>query len=762
MKECLACRRCHDDQRALCPDDGANLEETFAGSPVLDEKYLLLERLGRGGMGRVYKARHLGLGRVMAVKLLEPKLLGDERSRARFEREAAVLGRLEHPHVVAVSDFGVDRPRRIPYLAMAHLEGSSLAERLRRDGPLTPAEAIALLGQVAEAVDSAHGAGILHRDLKPSNVFWVEDGAGRGEARVLDFGLARFFDDSELTPALESQGADGAESRVDGSELTAAGELPGTPGYVAPEVLAGAEATPAADVYALGVLAFTALAGRPPTAAEARGSPRPSAVCPQLPGELDAPLLSALDPVPERRPPSAGAFVTGLETAYERALRRRSRQRERPRRAALIAFGSLVALALTALALEPLRGLEERLVDARFYLSSPRSPTHLLLLVPIDEASLLQKKESLAECGQEIGELLSRALGAGARGVGLDLLMPPAWGQTEAFCGLAVEHPERLALAAFSAPDGRVVGPEVADGLIAAALGPAETRELFGFVNLDRGPGGVMRRARARFRDAGDAQRSSFAARIAEIVGGGGPPAGDADPGFLIDFTLDPRRFERLSFGELGSELERHPERFRGRFLLVGATWVGSGEGPYPVPAPRGLRREVSGIELQALAAHTLLDGRPLRAAGAWWWLAAGVFAATALAAAAAPGSLARAALAVAGLAALWALLAWAFFVWAGQVVPVAAFTATLGATAAAGRWAWRVGGRQKSFVSARKPRTSTLEESGHASENLHPTSLVHGSRLSGFLRRPARRGGARARSTPRGGGRRPGRLARG
>ncbi|MEM7585251.1 MAG: protein kinase [Acidobacteriota bacterium] len=642
----MSCKRGLEDGHRVCPDDGAPLETVFEGSPVLDGKYHLLRRVGGGGMGRVYKARHLGLKRLVSVKILRPRFRTDRGFQERFEREAEALGRLRHDHVVEVSDFGIEGARRIPYLVMEYLAGRSLAERLR-SGALPVASALPIFEQIASALEHAHRSGILHRDLKPSNVFLSEAPGTTPRVKVLDFGLARFFSDPDRTPEIAEEtiamaAADanpavandhGVPKDEDSTLVRPPGDRPeaaatallGTPGYMSPEVLRGQTPTPASDLYAFGVLIYRCLAGCPPfqgSLAELLEMHRsqqplpPSTLAPRLAKELDAPILAALRKEPRRRPPNASALVADLRQALLAARQSRWWQRESVRRMALAASLGAAAILLTSAFEGPLRWLEDRLVDARFTWSTPRPPTQPLLLVLIDDATLAADPTPLADRGQEAGELLSRVMAAGATGVGIDLLLPERWGHATAFSDFVLRHADSLALAAFSPAEGEVIGPEVIHGLTTAALGPQRARRLFGFVNLDQGTDGVVRHARTRYVDVEGHSRPSFAARAAEISRGAAAPPGVQPPlTFRIDYSLDWRQLDRISWSELAATLEREPERFTDRLILVGAIYAGA-DGPYRVPHPRSLQGEIPGPILQALTLHTLLDQPPERALG--------------------------------------------------------------------------------------------------------------------------------------------------
>jgi len=199
----------------------------------MTERFELLEQLGRGAMGTVWKVRDSATREFVALKLLNPHLVEDEDSLRRFEREAEIASRLDSPRIVRVHGFG--RREGQPYLAMDFVEGETLRTRLQRRGPLPWPEAKPLLRDVAEALEVAHRAGVVHRDVKPANV--MLDGDGR--ALVTDFGIARAMDQTALT----------------GSSTVL-----GTPLYMAPE----AEVTALSDLYALGCIAYEMLAGAPP------------------------------------------------------------------------------------------------------------------------------------------------------------------------------------------------------------------------------------------------------------------------------------------------------------------------------------------------------------------------------------------------------------------------------------------------------------------------------------------------------------------
>ncbi|MDX1947817.1 MAG: serine/threonine-protein kinase [Pirellulaceae bacterium] len=206
--------------------------------PLRFGDYELTHELGRGGMGVVYRARQLSLGREVALKMILRGQLASQADRERFEAEAQAAAKLDHPGIVPVYEVGELDGR--PYFSMKHVRGTTLAQLLA-DGPMQPREAAQLLTAVARAIHFAHTRGVLHRDLKPSNILLDE----QGQPHVTDFGLAK---------------------QTEGASLTKTGAVLGTPAYMAPEQAAGArgEVGPHSDVYSLGVILYHMLTGRPP------------------------------------------------------------------------------------------------------------------------------------------------------------------------------------------------------------------------------------------------------------------------------------------------------------------------------------------------------------------------------------------------------------------------------------------------------------------------------------------------------------------
>ena len=257
---------------------------------VLAGRYRIDAPIGVGGMASVYRAADLRLERDVAVKVLLPNLAADPALAPRFEREALALAATSHPSVVKVFDVEPGDPTtgREPFYVMELCDGGSLADRLRTRARLEPNEVVDVIGAVAAGLADLHARGFVHRDVKPHNILFDNE-----RALLADFGLARSEEASELT------------------SLTASGATVGTLAYIAPELLRGDPATPASDVYALGVVAFQGLTGRLPRPAtavaelvESHGEPAPTAssIVPELGTAFDAPIAAALETDPTARP----------------------------------------------------------------------------------------------------------------------------------------------------------------------------------------------------------------------------------------------------------------------------------------------------------------------------------------------------------------------------------------------------------------------------------------------------------------------------
>ena len=249
MKLCPVCSTEYPDDVRFCPNDGQTLRAAAPAGDlvgqVVADRYHVLRKLGEGGMGQVYLAEHVKMGRRSAIKVMNPSMVHDPDAVSRFNREAANASRITHPNVCAIYDFGETADGTI-YLAMEFIEGEPLTSLLERDGALPPLRAAHIVVQVAEALQAAHDLGIVHRDLKPDNVMVGRGRDGADVVKVVDFGIAK---------------AVGGE---DSQKVTKTGLVVGTPEFMSPEQLAGDKLDGRSDIYSLALVLYKMLTGKLP------------------------------------------------------------------------------------------------------------------------------------------------------------------------------------------------------------------------------------------------------------------------------------------------------------------------------------------------------------------------------------------------------------------------------------------------------------------------------------------------------------------
>ena len=278
---------------------------------TLDQKYYVEERLGAGGMGKVYRARHLSMDRPVAIKFLHTRFSEDEAARLRLLTEARAAVTLHHSNAVSVTDFGQTTEGWV-YIVMELLEGRTLREIVSREAPLETARATSIMLQASDAVAAAHQAGIIHRDLKPSNILITQSADQPAVVKVLDFGIAKFF----------------AGNDDDANAVVQQDSIIGTPRYMSPEQHNGVELSPATDVYSLGVILYEMLTGMAPfsgsTPAEiaqkhANDPPHsPREIVAAIPEDVERVVLHALEKQPADRPANGGEFRRELLETAER------------------------------------------------------------------------------------------------------------------------------------------------------------------------------------------------------------------------------------------------------------------------------------------------------------------------------------------------------------------------------------------------------------------------------------------------------------
>ncbi len=322
MGVCRSCGKDWPKTFRVCPDDGTRLVEPAAAQSAAGGggrvptprkesqpeaasaadltsgtrvgEYVVEGKLGEGGMGAVYSARHPLIGKKAAIKVISPALCADPAAVERFVQEARSVNQIGHPNIVDVFSFG-ELPDKRAYFVMEWLAGESLGDRMARER-LSPAEAVEILDQVCEGLEAAHETGIIHRDLKPDNVFLMAVRSSQRQiVKLLDFGIAKL--------------AGSGDVRI---QRTRTGVMMGTPGYISPEQARGRNVDHRTDVYALGAMAFEMLCGRLPFDADnamdivmqhlTEPPPAPSSLWPEIPPDLEQIVLGMLAKDPAERP----------------------------------------------------------------------------------------------------------------------------------------------------------------------------------------------------------------------------------------------------------------------------------------------------------------------------------------------------------------------------------------------------------------------------------------------------------------------------
>src|SRR5882724_8430708 len=309
MKECPACRRCFPDDINHCPQDGDATTPSLLGEPVLDSRYQLERRLGQGGMGVVFQARHIFLKTSHAIKVILPDLVGnDPMLVTRFRQEALAAAAIRHQNIIAVTDFGVVRGT-MPFLVMEFVNGQSLQDILAEEKVMTPERALEFACAIGAGVGSAHKQNIVHRDLKPLNIMTQNGQPVAERLKILDFGLAKIKSGELLGSFIQAKTSG----------------LMGSPFYMAPEQWSDEEPDARADIYSLGIILYQMLTGDVPF----KGSSIPSIMKKHLtlpppsfrsagvevPPRLEAVVRHALEKEISARTPTVEAFIAELRDA---------------------------------------------------------------------------------------------------------------------------------------------------------------------------------------------------------------------------------------------------------------------------------------------------------------------------------------------------------------------------------------------------------------------------------------------------------------
>jgi eukaryotic-like serine/threonine-protein kinase len=303
---CPVCGVDYGSEVLFCPRDGATLQQKTARADlvgrIIAERYHVLRPLGEGGMGKVYLAEQLAMGRMCAIKIMHAALRSDAEAVGRFRREAANSGRITHPNVAAIYDCGETSDGLI-YLAMEYVPGESLGALIKWEGAFAPRRAVGIAVQIARALEAAHQTGIIHRDLKPDNIIVARSRDGDDLVKVVDFGIAK-------------------ATRGESQTLTRTGFVIGTLQYMSPEQMVGDRIDARSDLYSLGCILYEMLTGERVfggvtgeaaiTKRLVEPPPRPGKVSPQVPPALDGLVVRLLARAPGDRFQGAGELAEAL------------------------------------------------------------------------------------------------------------------------------------------------------------------------------------------------------------------------------------------------------------------------------------------------------------------------------------------------------------------------------------------------------------------------------------------------------------------
>lgn len=318
MKYCPSCHKTYPGDYNVCPADQSALQTSgdFQPGMVIRNKYEILGRIGIGGMGAVYRGRHVTFNELCAIKVVNDSIAGDSNFLQRFQTEAVVTRKLRHPNAVRVDDFDYTDDGR-PFIVMELVEGKNVGEVLQEQGPLLVPRALRIAMQTARALGAAHKLGFVHRDIKPGNIILTTDEQGQEVAKVLDFGIAKL-----------RQAAGDAQSG-----MTMTGMVVGTPLYMSPEQFMGKKAAGEidgrSDLYSLGVVLYQMVTAQLPFDGDTlyavmmqhmEGNVRPPhELTPELgiPASLSQVILKAIDKTREQRYQTAEEFIAALEQVAE-------------------------------------------------------------------------------------------------------------------------------------------------------------------------------------------------------------------------------------------------------------------------------------------------------------------------------------------------------------------------------------------------------------------------------------------------------------
>ena len=590
--------------------------------------YKILEKLGEGGMGVVYKAQDTKLDRTVALKFFPPHLSINKEEKKRFIHEAKAAAALDHQNICAVHEIGETEDGQM-FIAMAFYEGETLKDKIEK-GPLNINEAIDIAIQITEGLDKAHKKNITHRDIKSANIIITEEGV----VKIVDFGLAKLKGHTKLTKE---------------------GTTMGTVAYMSPEQILGEEVDQITDIWSFGVVLYEMITGQLPFKGEYEQTvlysvlnkePIPlTSLRKDIPKKLESIVSKSLEKDLSNRYQNIKEIQEELKNTTTSTLAESTSQAELdsvnnnkvtsklhesfnknlyrilsgqkvPKRIKKALILNLIfVLCFWLLKDFPLfQNFENLLVDFRFQLTPTITPDNRILLISFDETTMQLDPTLLVEKADEMGALLQNVMDAGAKGIAIDFILPERWNQSESFVKFILKNQGNLILASYIKKDSTLIGPELISGLIMAAIGsPEQVEALFGFINIKPDSDGRIRSANIGLQKQNGEWIYSMSAKLFQILTGNDLSSKQVQKPQWINYSVNWRKFQKVYWRDLPLFLKQKPGLFKSKIVLVGGEYEGS-QDFHKIPHRLGLDfDEASGLTINALILNTLLQNKPIR-----------------------------------------------------------------------------------------------------------------------------------------------------